>query len=135
MRTRESATRRPRARRAGHRRRARLPRRGQGRESADRLRSAGIKEVEAIRFDVNRSEDHQAIFHHLDKRFGKLDILVNNAGIWLESANFGAPGGLNTTTDVTPDILKNTFETNFFAVVALTQVLLPLVARPRPAGS
>ena len=41
---------------------------GRGRESADRLRSAGIKEVEAIRFDVNRSEDHQAIFHHLDKQ-------------------------------------------------------------------
>ena len=106
---------------------------GKGREAADRLRSAGIKEVEAVRFDVNRLEDHQAIFHHLDKRFGKLDILVNNAGIWLEHANFGAPGGLNTTVDVTPDILRKTFETNFFAAVALTQVLLPLV-RKAPAG-
>jgi NAD(P)-dependent dehydrogenase (short-subunit alcohol dehydrogenase family) len=34
---------------------------------------------------------------------------------------------------VPPDILRQTFETNFFAVVALTQTLLPLI-RKAPAG-
>src|SRR3954454_25342852 len=43
------------------------------------------------------------------------------------------PGGFNTTATVTPEVLRKTFETNFFAVVALTQALLPLL-RKAPAG-
>jgi NAD(P)-dependent dehydrogenase (short-subunit alcohol dehydrogenase family) len=100
-----------------------------GRDAAEQLRAHGIRDVEAVRFDVTQPEDHRAIYQHLEKTYGKLDILVNNAGIWLE----GAPGGPNSAPDVTPDILKKTFETNFFALVALTQVLLPLV-RNAPAG-
>ena len=34
---------------------------------------------------------------------------------------------------MTPEVLRKTFETNFFAVVALTQALLPLI-RKSPAG-
>ena len=58
---------------------------------------------------------------------------MNNAGVVLEEADFGAPGGFNTTATVTPEILRRDFETNFFAVVALTQALLPLI-RKSPAG-
>ena len=104
-----------------------------GRAAADTLRSEGIKSVEAVRFDVTRPEDHREIARHLEARYGKLDILVNNAGVVLEDADFGAPGGFNTTTTVTPEVLRQTFETNFFAVVALTQALLPLI-RKAPAG-
>ena len=104
-----------------------------GRAAADKLRAEGIKNVEAVRFDVTRPEDHQEIARHLEDRYGKLDILVNNAGVMLEEAEFGAPGGFNTTSTVTPEILRQTFETNFFAVVALTQTLLPLI-RKAPAG-
>jgi NAD(P)-dependent dehydrogenase (short-subunit alcohol dehydrogenase family) len=103
------------------------------RAAADALRSEGIKRVEAVRFDVTRPEDHREISRHLQARYGKLDILVNNAGVALEDTDFGAPGGFNTTTTVTPEILRQTFETNFFAVVALTQALLPLI-RKAPAG-
>ena len=88
-----------------------------------------------MRFDVNRPEDYQEI--------ATISTAVTASWIsWsitraygLITPNFGAPGGLNTTADVTPDVLKKTFETNFFAVVALTQVLLPLVRKARPAGS
>ena len=104
-----------------------------GRAAADTLKAEGIKNVEAVRFDVTRPEDHQEIARHLEDRYGKLDILVNNAGVMLEDADFGAPGGFNTTPTVTPDVLRRTFETNFFAVVALTQTLLPLI-RKAPAG-
>ncbi len=51
----------------------------------------------------------------------------------LDKADFEGEGGFNTTSTVTPDVLRKTFETNFFAVVALTQALLPLV-RKSPAG-
>lgn len=104
-----------------------------GRAAAEALRAEGIRKVEAVRFDVTRSGDHQAISRHLETRYGKLDILVNNAGVNLDEADFGAPGGFNTTSTVTPEVLRKTFETNFFAVVALTQALLPLI-RKAPAG-
>jgi NAD(P)-dependent dehydrogenase (short-subunit alcohol dehydrogenase family) len=105
----------------------------QGRAAAEKLKAEGINGVEAVRFDVTGPEDHGAIARYLEGRFGKLDILVNNAGVMLEEADFGAPGGFNTTPTVTPEILRRTFETNFFAVVALTQALLPLI-RKAPAG-
>ncbi|MDR3619055.1 MAG: SDR family oxidoreductase [Paludisphaera borealis] len=104
-----------------------------GREAADALRAEGIEKVEAVRFDVTRPEDHQEIARHLKERYGKLDILVNNAGVLLDEADFGDPNGVNTTSTVSSDILRRTFETNFFAVVALTQTLLPLI-RKSPAG-
>jgi NAD(P)-dependent dehydrogenase (short-subunit alcohol dehydrogenase family) len=104
-----------------------------GRSAAEALKAEGIKDVEPFRFDVTRPEDHQAIVRFLEERHGRLDILVNNAGVSLEDADFAAPGGFNTTPTVTADILRQTFETNFFAVVALTQALLPLI-RKAPAG-
>ena len=104
-----------------------------GRAAADALRSEGVKNVEAVRFDVTRPQDHGEIARRLEARYGKLDILVNNAGVMLEDFDFGAPGGFNTTTTLKPEILRQTFETNFFAVVALTQALLPLI-RKAPAG-
>ena len=36
-----------------------------GRAAAEKLRAEGIKKVEAVRFDVTRPEDHQAIARHL----------------------------------------------------------------------
>src|SRR5262249_15651565 len=102
-----------------------------GRAAADKLRSEGIERVEAVRFDVTRPEDHREITRHLEGRYGRLDVLVNNAGVQLEKADFGS--SFNTTSTVTPETLRQTFETNFFAVVALTQALLPLL-RKAPAG-
>ena len=104
-----------------------------GRAAADKLRSQGVKGVEAVRFDVTRPEDHQEAARRLEARYGKLDILVNNAGVMLDEGDFGAPGGFNTTPTVSPEALRRTFDTNFFAVVALTQTLLPLI-RKAPAG-
>jgi NAD(P)-dependent dehydrogenase (short-subunit alcohol dehydrogenase family) len=104
-----------------------------GRAAVDQLRKEGIREVESIRFDVTRPEDRFAVARHLEDRYGRLDILVNNAGVLLDEADFGAPGGVDTTSTVSQVILHDTFETNFFAVVALTQALLPLI-RKSPAG-
>src|SRR4051794_18821889 len=105
----------------------------QGRAAAAALRAEGIQGAEAVRFDITRAEDHREVARHLEARYGKLDVLVNNAGVLLDDADFGTPGGFNTTSAVTPEILRRTFETNFFGVVALTQALLPLL-RKAPAG-
>ncbi len=59
----------------------------------------------------------------IEKDYGRLDILINNAGIMLD----GRKG--NETTKTSQDVLRKTFDTNFFAVVALTQALLPLLKK------
>ena len=104
-----------------------------GHAAAELLRSEGIGNVESVRFDATRPDDHVAIARHFESQHGKLDILVNNAGIMVDKADFGSVGGFNTTSSVTQEDLRTTFDTNFFAVVALTQALLPLI-RKAPAG-
>jgi NAD(P)-dependent dehydrogenase (short-subunit alcohol dehydrogenase family) len=104
-----------------------------GRSAAETLRAEGIGNVEAVTFDINQPKNHQDIVRYLEGRYGKLDILVNNAAVLLDPGDFAAPAGYNTTSTVPPEILRGTFETNFFAVVALTQTLLPLI-RKAPAG-
>jgi NAD(P)-dependent dehydrogenase (short-subunit alcohol dehydrogenase family) len=104
-----------------------------GRAAADQLRKEGLTDVESIRFNVSQLDDHRAVARYLEEHHGKLDILVNNAGVMLDEADFTGAGGVNTTSTVTQKILRDTFETNFFAAVALTQTLLPLL-RKSPAG-
>lgn len=104
-----------------------------GEQAAAELRKGGIARAEAVAFDVANREDHKRLAALLAERFGRLDILVNNAGVAKDDADFGNPDGFNTTSSVSESVLRETFETNFFAVIALTQTLLPLV-RKAPAG-
>jgi NAD(P)-dependent dehydrogenase (short-subunit alcohol dehydrogenase family) len=94
-----------------------------GEEAVTLLRKEGIT-VDAIEYDATRPETDRAVFSYLDKRFGKLDILVNNAGIARE-----ALFGVSSASTVPIATLEETFATNFFAVVRLTQTLLPLVRK------
>jgi len=102
-----------------------------GRAAVENLRSEGITNAEAVRLEVTNHEDQKRVARYLQERYGKLDILVNNAGVELDGADFG--GDFNTTSTVTPEALRKTFDTNFFAAVSLTQTLLPLI-RKAPAG-
>ncbi|HSJ01854.1 MAG: SDR family oxidoreductase [Verrucomicrobium sp.] len=97
-----------------------------GQEAAAKLQAKGIQAF-AIAFDGADSATFQAAYDYFEKEHGKLDILVNNAGIMIETL-----AGENSST-VSPDILRKTFDTNFFAVVESTQILLPLVKKA-PSG-
>src|SRR5262249_37932984 len=77
-----------------------------GRAAVEELKAEGITKVEAFRFDVTKPADHREAARFLEDRFGKLDILVDNAGVALEDADFGAPGGFNTTPTVNPETLR-----------------------------
>ncbi len=82
-------------------------------------------------FDVTQAASHQAAYDYFNSRYGRLDILVNNAGI--AGGTFPGTGPEHSAADVPMALLRKVFETNFFAQVALTKALLPLI-RKSPAG-
>jgi NAD(P)-dependent dehydrogenase (short-subunit alcohol dehydrogenase family) len=99
---------------------ARDPQKGQA--AAEKLQGEGL-DVHFLKLEGTNKADHAAAFAFLDANFGRLDILINNAGI---SAEGMGAGKVSTTTE---DVIHRTFETNFFAPVALTIVLLPLLKK------
>jgi NAD(P)-dependent dehydrogenase (short-subunit alcohol dehydrogenase family) len=95
--------------------------------AAATLKSEGLDAV-PLKLDVTSSADIHAAAAFIEANYGRLDILVNNAGINAENGF-----AFNNSATVTQAELRKTFDTNFFAVVELTQALLPLI-RKSPAG-
>jgi NAD(P)-dependent dehydrogenase (short-subunit alcohol dehydrogenase family) len=93
-----------------------------GEEAAEVLRGIGV-DARAIKLDVVNAEDRAAAAASIEKEFGRLDILINNAGVMLDSRT------ANETSTTSQAVLQKTFDTNFFAVIALTQTLLPLLKK------
>src|SRR5580658_3177569 len=93
-----------------------------GEKAVAELKKDGV-DARAVKLDVDNSADYAAVAKLIDKDYGRLDILVNNAGVMLD----GRKG--NETSKTSQDILRKTFNTNFFAVVGLTQALLPLLRK------
>lgn len=92
--------------------------------TAATLKKEGI-DARAIKLDVTNPADYAAAAKSIEKDFGVLDILVNNAGIFLDNR------GPNETSTLSAEVLRKTFDTNFFAVVGLTQALLPLLRKSK----
>jgi NAD(P)-dependent dehydrogenase (short-subunit alcohol dehydrogenase family) len=94
-----------------------------GKRAVGQLRELGIT-ADAVRYDAADPATDQAAFAYFEREFGKLDILVHNAGVLLE-------GGLavKNASTLAATVLRETFEVNFFAVVRLTQTLLPLIRK------
>jgi NAD(P)-dependent dehydrogenase (short-subunit alcohol dehydrogenase family) len=86
-----------------------------GQTVAKELVTEGL-DIRAVKLDVVSAEDIRALAALIEQDYGHLDILINNAGIMIEPGGFAS----NTTLTSGPDLLHETFETNFFAVVALT---------------
>jgi NAD(P)-dependent dehydrogenase (short-subunit alcohol dehydrogenase family) len=98
----------------------------QGETALQKLRSAGV-DADVIKFDITNHADHHAAFDYFNSNYGRLDILVNNAGI--AAGTFPGEGPEHRASDVPDDLLRKVFETNFFAPVALTRTLLPLIRK------
>ena len=98
----------------------------QGEQALAQLREAGV-DADVLKFDITNQADHQAAYDYFNSKFGRLDILVNNAGI--AGGTFPGTGPEHRASDVPLDLLHKVFETNFFAPVALTKTLLPLLKK------
>ena len=93
-----------------------------GEAAVAELKKDGV-DARAVKLDVDNPSDYEAVRKLIEKDYGRLDILINNAGIMLD----GRKG--NETSKTSQDVLRKTFNTNFFAVVGLTQALLPLLKK------
>lgn len=93
-------------------------------------------DAHAIALDVTDSKSILAAAQRIRKEFGRLDVLINNAAI----SRAGDPDRsfedvLKATRGsvVSLDEVRAVFETNVFGVIAVTQVMLPLL-REAPAA-
>ncbi len=97
---------------------------GRGAAAAEKLRAEGL-DAEFVLLDVT-SSDHIARVHAMiEEQYGRLDILINNAGM----AHPDEPLFSNSAATVSMPVLRETFTVNFFSLVELTQVLLPLIRK------
>jgi len=90
-----------------------------------RTATAGLDRVTALAGDVT-DPAHRAELVAAADRLGGLDLLVNNAGAL-------GPSPLPAVAELPPDALRQVFETNTVAPLALTQLALPLLRRSRGA--
>lgn len=102
----------------------------QGEQAVAKLRAAGV-DADVLQFDITKPADYKAAYDYFNSKYGHLDILVNNAGI--AGGTFPGDGPEHRAADAPLDLLHKVFETNFFAQVALTEALLPLIKKS-PAG-
>lgn len=74
-----------------------------------------------IQLDVNDHEQIKSVVEQIITQSGRLDVLVNNAGYGL----FGA------IEELSMEEARMQMETNFFAVLAMTQAVLPILRKQR----
>jgi NAD(P)-dependent dehydrogenase (short-subunit alcohol dehydrogenase family) len=96
-----------------------------GRAAESKLRGEGL-DVEFVLLDVDDHSTHDAAADFVEQKYGRLDILINNAGVSLDQTD---NGGFVPASRTPQEILRKTFDTNFFNTVAVTQRFLPLVKK------
>ena len=78
----------------------------------------------AIKLDVDKTADGQAVVEATKQKFGRIDVLVNNAG-------YGYLAAIEEGDDAD---VRAMFDTNFFGLAAMTRAVLPLM-RAQKAGA
>ena len=95
--------------------------RAKGVQAALTLQSEGL-DVEVLTLDVTNEASIKAAAADIAHKYGRLDILINNAGISLDDAK-------KKVSEQSLEVWRRTFDTNLFAVIAVTQAFLPLLAK------
>jgi NAD(P)-dependent dehydrogenase (short-subunit alcohol dehydrogenase family) len=91
-----------------------------GAEAVEKLKAEGFN-ADYVKLDTTDAETIKSAAQTVGEKYGKLDVLVNNAGIFVD---FGVP-----VKDTPDDVLRNTFETNFFGAWKTIQAFLPLLEK------
>lgn len=92
--------------------------------SVNRLITEGV-DARLVLIDVNDQGSISDAASLIEHEQGHLDILVNNAGI------IDPDDGMPSATSI--NVIKKTFETNFFGALLVTQAMLPLLRKAAAA--
>jgi NAD(P)-dependent dehydrogenase (short-subunit alcohol dehydrogenase family) len=95
--------------------------RTRGEQAEADLRGQGVS-VQFIPLDVTDQQSVDQAAARLAQQYGRLDILVNNAGIALDWV---------PPSELDPEILKKTYETNVFGAFRVTKAMLPLLKKSK----
>ena len=90
-------------------------------QTATLLQGEGLQ-AHGIHLDVTDAGTIGRAARTIALKFERLDVLVNNAGIALDYA----PPSL-----LSMDVVRQTYETNVFGVIAATQILLPMLRKSK----
>ena len=96
-----------------------------GAAAASKLKGEGLA-VEALTLDVNDAASVAAAVKTVGAQHGRLDILINNAGVAMQD-------GTQKVSEQKLDTWRQTFDTNVFGLIAVTQAFMPLLEKS-PAG-
>lgn len=89
-----------------------------GEQAVSELQQQGF-DVYFVCLDMENSSTFEPVKVFVEQHFGKLDALVNNAGFAVD---------WEYKADTVPlELVRKTFEANFFGLIDLTQRLLPLI--------
>ena len=94
-----------------------------GTKAVEKLNALGL-EVDLTQYDAFDLKAPQKVFDYISEKYKKLDILINNAGVLLTGDLF-----VTNSSTVSDKDIKDTFQTNLFSVISLTQKLLPLIRK------
>ena len=94
-----------------------------GTKAVEKLNALGL-EVDLTQYDAFDLKAPQKVFDYISEKYKKLDILINNAGVLLTGDLF-----VTNSSTVSDKDIKDTFQTNLFSVISLTQKLLPLIKK------
>ncbi len=75
----------------------------------------------AVTGDVTSAADRERLVQETMRAFGRVDALVNNAG-------YGQRGPIEL---VPVEAIRQNFETNFFSLIALTQLVIPIMRQQK----
>ena len=89
-----------------------------GQTAASSLQTEGLS-VEQVVLDVTDDESISAAAESIREKYGHIGVLVNNAGILIEHQKDRPPR----------KAWKDTFDTNLFGVVAVTEAFIPLLRK------
>lgn len=95
--------------------------RERGEAAAAALRADKI-DARFVQIDVTDSASIAQAAKTIERDFGTLDILINNAAVMLHGKD-----GLPSATSM--QVFRQTFDTNVFGMIEVTQALLPLIRK------
>lgn len=91
-----------------------------GQDAVTRLQREGLANTEVLEIDVNSETSVKAARQALGQKIKSLDVLVNNAGIG---------GSMESSLEAGLTTYRQTMDTNFFGVIAVTQAFIDLLKK------